>query len=278
MRAVLVLIGLLAFGEQAMAEVVGMTSNVLRRTKRILVGPAAGTAFSIDVEKQQYLVTAKHVVASVKGDKGKVKVCENADDCEEIEVTVLRCAEPIDIAVLIPPKQMTVTYALPPEGKGMVIGQDVYFVGYPYGDLALTTLAGTESIGFVRKGVFSAQQKGENFMRMYIDGRNNVGFSGSPLVYLPQGKPGFDFKVAGVISGYRSDYTEVMKLVPIAPNAITPEDRSLNLIVDMADGSHKKLTGTETYVQGNTGIVIVYPIEHAVDLIKASEVKGPVVP
>lgn len=277
MKAILAFIGLLAFGEQAMAEVVGMTSNVLRRTKRILVGAGAGTAFTIDVDKRQYLVTAKHVVAGINGDKGKVKICENAD-CEEIEVTILRCPDPIDIAVLIPPKQMTVTYALPPEGKGMVIGQDVYFVGYPYGDLALTTLAGTESIGFVRKGVFSAQQKGENFTRMYIDGRNNEGFSGSPLVYLPQGKPGFDFKVAGVISGYRSDFTEVKKLMPIAANAITPEDRSQNLIVDMADGSHRKLTGTETYVQGNSGIVIVYPIEHAVEIIKASEVKGPDVP
>jgi hypothetical protein len=109
----------------------------------------------------------------------------------------------------------------------MVLGQDVYFVGFPYADPALATSTGAaETIGFVRKAIWSAQEKKDNYTRFYLDGRNNSGFSGGPVVYLQQGKPGYDFKVAAVISGYRPDLTEVIKLDPIEKDKITLEDRA----------------------------------------------------
>jgi hypothetical protein len=42
-------------------------SNVLLRVKKIEVGPSSGTAFTIEVDRRQYIVTAKHVVATLKG-------------------------------------------------------------------------------------------------------------------------------------------------------------------------------------------------------------------
>lgn len=222
-------------------------------------------------------MTAKHILAATAGDKATVQICESKTSCEDLEVSILRCKDPIDIAVLVPPKLVSVTYLLPPDSGGMAIGQDVYFVGFPYADYALTTNNGTEAIGFVRKGVFSAQETTNDYMRLYLDGRNNSGFSGGPVVFLPQGKPGH-FKVGGVISGYRSDLTEVMKLEPIDAGAITQQDRARNAIVDMADGTHRKLVGTGNAIAENTGIVVSYDIKHAVDLIKTSGAKGPVGP
>ena len=257
-----------------MADVVGLTSNVLKRVVRIEVGPSSGTAFTLDVDRHHYLVTAKHVIAPLKGEQGTIKVCVDGGKCVDTEVDILRCADPIDIAVLVPKTLLTATFALPADMSGIVLGQDVYFVGFPYADPALTTMsAALENIGFVRKAVWSAQTRKDGVSTLYYDGRNNPGFSGAPIVFLKQGRPGYDFIVAAVVSGYRPDYTEV--LVPkLITDRITDEDRALNRIVEL-DGKPHRLLPTRQYVPGNTGIVVGYSIEHAVDLIRASKVKGP---
>jgi hypothetical protein len=84
-----------------------------------------------------------------------------------------------------------------------------------------------ENIGFVRKAILSAQQIVDNAITMYFDGRNNAGFSGSPIVFLENGKSA-EFKVAGVVSGYRTDYEEVLNPVPMDEKRVTDEDRALN--------------------------------------------------
>jgi S1-C subfamily serine protease len=259
-----------------MADVVGLTSNVLKRVVRIVIGGNSGTAFTIDVDGRHYLVTAKHVVATIKTAEATIGVCGDGGECKEKLFTVLRCADPIDIAVLVPREILTATYALPAESAGMVLGQDVYFVGFPYADPALNTITqALENIGFVRKAVWSAQQRKDNATTMYFDGRNNAGFSGSPIVYLQQSKLGYDFKVAGVVSGFRTDYADVVTPTPITEDKVTDEDRALNRVVKASDGTLRKLIPTGQVVSGNTGIVIGYDIGHALDLIRKGNVKGP---
>jgi hypothetical protein len=256
-------------------EVVGLSANVLKRVVRIGVRGGSGTAFTIDVDGHQYLITAKHVVAIIKQTNSTVQVWGDGGKSEDIPITVLRCLDPIDIAVLVPQKLLTVTHKLPADSGGMLLGQDVYFVGFPYGDPTLNTITpALENIGFVRKAVWSAQQIVESAITMYFDGRNNVGFSGSPIVFLENGKPA-DFKVAGVVSGFKSDLSEVMDVVTIKEKDVTDEDRALNRVRKARDGTLRKLVSTTHVVTGNTGIVIGYDIKHAVDLIRSSSVKGP---
>lgn len=253
-------------------------SNVLKRVKRISVGQSSGTAFTIDVDGRQYIVTAKHVIASLTGAKGKITLYEGKDIHEEIEVDILRCDDPIDIAVLVPPKQVTVNFPLPADGvKGAYVSQPMFFVGFPYGDFSLSSNDGQSAIGFVRKAIFSAQERQEKVTILYLDGTNNPGFSGGPVVFKDANlSPQADMKVAGVISGFRNDLTEVMKWEKIEPKAITQDDLNRQLIRQLPDGSLGKLVGgTGTYVSGNTGIVVAYPIDYAVELIKKSGIKGP---
>jgi hypothetical protein len=267
---------LLAFyAETAVAETPGVTSNVLLRTKKILVGPASATAFTIDVDQRQYIVTAKHVVATLATDSGAVKLCEGPDRCSDFAVRILRCVDPIDIAVLVPDRRVSEPLPLQTDSKGLTVGQRVFFVGFPYGDDSLSSHVGVRAIGFVRQAVVSAAEFDAGYMRVYLDGRNNEGFSGAPVVFVEPGRPGNKFKVAAVVSGYRTDYSRVMRLVPIKPKEITPEDRALNLILDLPDGSHLKLLDTQFVVPGNTGIVVAYGIKHAVELIRSSDAKGP---
>ena len=254
----------------ALADAVGITNNVFLRTKRIIAGPASGTTFTIDADGRQYLITAKHVVAALPGPQAIVQVCDDQTQCADVQVTILRCGDPIDIAVLVPTRQITIAFPLPPDSGGMNIGQDVYFVGFPFGDYSLTTNA-----GHVRKAVFSAQEKTNAYRRLYLDGWNNPGFSGSPVVFVPPGRPNNEFKVAAVISGYRPEPSQVKAMVPIDASQIVPQDRALNRIIDFADGSHRKLVDTDLLVPGNSAIVVAYTIDQAVDLIERAMQKVP---
>ena len=127
-KLIVALVMVLTCERPSMADVVGLTSNVLKRVVRIIVGQASGTAFSLDVDGRHYLVTAKHVVATIKDAESTIQVCGDGGQCVDTPVSVLRCADPIDIAVLVPRKLLTATFVLPADSAGMVLGQDVFFV------------------------------------------------------------------------------------------------------------------------------------------------------
>ena len=255
-----------------------LTANILKRVKRIVVGTTSGTTFTIEVDQRQYLITAKHVVATLK-DKGEITVCESSKNCTALPVKVLRCADPIDIAVLVPEQQQTVAFELEPASKGMVFGQDTYFLGFPYADSSLVTnIAGDETVAFIRKATLSAQQQVDGATVLYLDGRNNLGFSGGPIVFRDLNRPGNIIKVAGVVSGFRNEFADVYKTEQIERSQIKPEDRAAGRILELADGRVIKLTPMDDLtVPNNSDIVIGYAIDHAVDLIRASKVEGPLV-
>ena len=122
-----------------------VTSNVLLRVLRVQAGNDLGTAFTLDVDGRQYLVTAKHVVATLKPED-TVKIFKDGT-WTSLGVKVFRCDDPIDIAVLSPPSQLTVSYALEPGGANMFYGQDAYLVGFPYGKF-FTNAKGIDSPRF----------------------------------------------------------------------------------------------------------------------------------
>src|ERR1700754_4339322 len=98
---ILAIVMVLACERQSMADVVGLTANVLKRVVRVVIGSSSGTAFTIDVDGRHYQITAKHVVATVKDSDATIQVCGDGGQCEDVLVTVLRCADPVDIAVLV---------------------------------------------------------------------------------------------------------------------------------------------------------------------------------
>ena len=52
----------------------------------------------------------------------------------------------------IPPAQLTVDSPLEPDSKGMFVGQNAYFVGFPYGmDFAQTYDTLPDVFGFVKR-------------------------------------------------------------------------------------------------------------------------------
>jgi len=115
--------------------------------------------------------------------------------------------------------------------------------------------SGFTEIPFVKSGILSAiDVRQKNSMVMYVDGHNNIGFSGGPIVYLHR-KTG-EYRVAAVVQGYKTELSPVLKKEDLQKtDARAYED---------------------LYVRGNSGIVVGYSIKHIVDAIQkdSSERKG----
>jgi hypothetical protein len=244
-----------------------VTSNVFRRTFLIKYGDEFGTAFTLDVDGRQYLITAKHVVAGMK-DADTIHV-RKGDDWVPLKANVLRCADPIDIAVLIPPEQISVSFQLEPDMSSVQYGQEVYFVGYPYGLFTEgKNVNGPFPLAFIKRAAMSATNKVGDGVVIYLDGHNNPGFSGGPVVFRDFAQNGYVMKVLGVVSGFPAEYTPIFEKKEVKPNEITPEDLQKGRII-LESSKVFRLHETSHVVPLNTGIVKAFSIQHAVDLIKA---------
>jgi hypothetical protein len=251
-------------------------TSILYGVKKIAVGPATATTFLIEVDNRQYLITAKHLVATIKGDQGEVDLFVGDGRRVNVPVKILRCKDPIDIAVLVPPSPLmaSVDPALASNGN-ITFSQSMFFIGFPYGDDQLTTRIEETSVGFIRKATMSALEQGDGWFRLLLDGTNNAGFSGGPVVYRDVNEQGHPLKIIGVISGYRPDVTQVMKMVPVQESEITADDIATNRIVTLGSGEKRRLVGTDNVVLNNSGIVHAYGLKAAIDLIRASGGPGP---
>jgi S1-C subfamily serine protease len=160
-----------------------VTSNVLQRVFQLKCGDELGSAFTIDVKGRQYLVTARHLVGSVS-DKGKVELRREADWFTVPVRVFFPTTKSVDIAVLAPDKVVSPFHRLPTEGN-YFLSQDVYFLGFPYG-MAIEgkTLNAGFPLPFVKKGIIAAFiDSGAGYQIIFVDGVNNPGFSGGPVVY-----------------------------------------------------------------------------------------------
>jgi hypothetical protein len=115
---------------------------------------------------------------------------------------------------------------LPPTIDGLAWSQQIFFLGYPYG--LATQIKGSDPgdrIAFVKSGIWSATATVDGVDLIYIDGHNNPGFSGGPVIGF---KPGAtEAQVFGVISGYRLEHqplyagtTEISEITAVANSGI----------------------------------------------------------
>ena len=216
-----------------------MTTNILQRTFRIQYGGSTGTCFTVDVEGRQYLITARHVVSSVAGPDSVQIQHENTWKSLAVELVGHGQGE-IDVTVLAPSVQLSPTHPLATGTAGIVLSQDVYFLGFPYG---LANDGGNLNRDFplplVKKGILSAFQRGE-VKTLLLDGHNNPGFSGGPVVCQIANK----LSAIGIVSGYRNEPKPIY-----VGQSETPF----------------------TYYD-NTGIVVAVEIDHALDLIRRNPI------
>ena len=231
-----------------------VTANVIHRTFHIRWGDSTGTAFVIDRASKQYLVTARHVVDGIES--GNVLKVLHEKEWKDLTVTVVGIGKgEIDVAVLACSIQLSPSYPLAASAAGLVYGQSVSFLGYPFGwDGGGEQVNRGIPIPFVKAGIVSAMVFGE-VTKFYLDAHGNKGFSGGPVVFAPNGRPRNELRVAGVISHYPQPRSSWQPLV----------DRSGNPFTNPAG----EPVG---YMQENPGIVVAIGIRHAVELIDANPI------
>ncbi|MER9410652.1 hypothetical protein [Mesorhizobium sp. M0589] len=117
---------------------------------------------------------------------------------------------------------------------GLIYGQEVYFLGFPFGWTGHFHTHDGYPLPFVKRATASLFDP----VLLYLDGHNNPGFSGGPVVFHPPNQN--DFRIAGIISGYRTA-TEVIKIGEIV---------------------------TEFSTTVNTGIIHSYPLKSRWNLSK----------
>lgn len=223
-------------------------ANVLRRVFQLDFKSSCGTAFAMDEGNRQYLITAKHVVEGIAA-KDTISLFANGDWGKAEAVVVGFAPDPIDIAVLALNQRVSIADPLPADLDRIILAQDVFFLGFPYGLRMDLPGEATFPLPVVKKGIVSAfLHSGHRMTHLYLDGHNNPGFSGGPVVFCdpPQLGPQLPkYRVAGVISGFAAMREPVYR-----------------------DG---KPTDDLTY-KYNTGIINVAPINFATDIIKANPI------
>lgn len=224
-----------------------ITANVYNRVFFVRADQY-GTAFTVDVDARQYLVTARHLIVDPYATTSLKFMHDNKWQDLPVKLVGVGRTE-VDIAVFATEMRLSPKFILEPTTKGMMIGQDVYFVGYPY---KMWTNVGPALAGrpcpFIKKGTWSSSyDMGDGVRRLFVDAINNEGFSGAPLVFAPHGTN--DFQIAGVVSKFKTERE------PVRDN----------------DGIETGMT-----VEYNTGFLIAYDISYVVELIRANPIGLPI--
>lgn len=193
------------------------------------------------MDGKRYLVTARHVVQGI-GESDSVAILFQGQ-WHSLRVRLVGHGEgDVDVSVLAPDVLFGVDYELKLWAGGLRIPETVYFLGFPYGmSVDVGELNEGNPMALVKSAAISALYMPEG--RFLLDGHNNPGFSGGPVVRDVQ--VASPQTVIGVVSGYRRE---------------SPRVRDLQ-------GNE----GPYTY-ETNTGSVVVWSIARATDLIAANPI------
>ncbi len=159
-----------------------------------------------------------------------------------------------------------------PTTDGLTLGQDIYFAGFPFGyasPSSIKTVNGLLMIPSVNKGTVSVVNNGV----ILLDGRSNFGFSGAPIIFKDIYR-GDIYKVAGVIAGFQPDLVPVTTPIEIQPGEDIGQIEQWRVIT-LPNGHKARLKDTDQIVPTNTGIVIGYSIDKAVELIRQHPIGPP---
>lgn len=218
-------------------------TDIICRVVRILHNNNLGTAFTVERNGVQFLVTAKHLFRK-----------DNFPSFTSIELLINRNYQlfgvevkypinpQIDIAVmkLNQEQDLTPRYNTIYTTEGVILGQDVFFVGFPFEyEQLLQPFPGSDKpIPVVKKACMSAILQDETHS-ILLDGYNNPGFSGSPVCYKNARSTKTEMQILGVVSGYRNGKQPVF---------------------DENDNQ------TSFYVKENSGIILVSDIKYAIQI------------
>jgi len=247
------------------------TRNVLTRITIIQSEHGYGTAFSIDVDQREYWITAKHILTgakhppygSITAKTATVRLLDSTSQQERwltAHFSVLDAGKDVDIVVLASsaPLLQNPLPSVKTTIEGTTLGDDCEFLGFP----SATGSAWPINLGdgspyfmpFV-KHCFVSSLPLPGSPVFILDGVNNPGFSGGPVIY----RTGPSQQIIGVISGI---VTEPAQVIP-----------SLGGSKSVSKAKH----APKARIDANTGFIVAYTIDTALDTIRKEPI-GPLRP
>ena len=174
-----------------------------------------------------------------------------------VNFSVIDAGKDVDIVALAPQQPIlnNPIPSLPTTSAGVMLGGDCEFLGFPYGGGWRVTRPGIGRywLPYTKHCTISAMASAESKVWV-LDGINNPGFSGGPVVY----RTGPEQQIFGVVSGYVPEPTEVISSISTQKKKKAksrPPSRHLS-------------------VNLNSGFIMVYDISSVIDAIHKNPI-GP---
>lgn len=255
------------------------TNNVLTRTLLVESRYFRGTAFSVDVDRREYWITAKHILTGAKhppyGYAGRTSVVLKLlnptvpkESWVTVEFAVIDPGKDVDIVALAPQKPVLENPlpSVPADSGGLLLGGSCEFLGFPYGSgwEAIFDAGGSRAtlfMPFIKHCTVSALPNLDPKVWV-LDGINNEGFSGGLVVF----RTGQEQKIFAVISGYRLEPTEVISSASLRGTPTTP-----------TIGRRRLGVPAKSTVNLNSGFIFAYDIAPAIEAIRKRPI-GPLRP
>ncbi|HZY82863.1 MAG TPA: serine protease [Cyclobacteriaceae bacterium] len=215
--------------------------EILQNVFQLQYSAQTATGFRIAVNGDNFIVTAKHLFPKTITHKSEVQfeVSKHGKWVSLTATYLVHTIDEIDIAVLRLKTKELKESTFEIGSNGFYLSQECFFLGFPYG-MKMEDKAAIFNDGFpapfVKRGIVSSYTPGPtDVMVIYVDGLNNPGFSGGPLVV----RIGTDrMQFIGVVSSYLNEKKKVK----------TP--------IGEFDTEH------------NTGIVVTYASDHVLQIIE----------
>jgi hypothetical protein len=262
-----------------------VTNTALYATYMIQTNIGRGTAFSIDVDEREYWITAKHLFTGVETGPAGIYASKTATasllsqlgegeqghDQHWITETfaVLDPGKDIDILVLVPSRTLRSYHAsLNADAGGAAFGWDCEFLGFP--NLGGWKIKDAGNAGqwtwfpYIKHCNVSALTNDGNLSIFVLDGINNPGFSGGPVLF----GTGPDQKVIAVISGFYQDVLEVL------PTTSSDRKTTGNVPPPPKLPSGKGKQSVKQIVKANSGFIVAFNIQPAIEAIRGNPI-GP---
>jgi S1-C subfamily serine protease len=183
-------------------------AEMIFRTLLINTGTKYGTAFTYDYKGRVYLVTARHLAEGVPLSSFQVWK-HNGWQKLPVNKTLYPKSKKVDIAVLGTDETISQPYSITVADEssvGVAVGQQVWFLGYPFQLMSRTSDG--KSYPFMRRGACSAIDGHDlSAIVVLIDGFNNEGFSGGPVIYW--NFKAHRYELLSVVQGYINENARV---------------------------------------------------------------------
>ena len=225
--------------------------NIAKRVLMIRIGIDEGTAFTLENNSCQYIITAKHLFEKVGYSKDFiVELNDGGDTWTAHHAKIYYHDLDVDVAVIMlkDGNDITKKYDVTICEEGVDFGTDLYFLGFPFGyRMGFLDGINERPIPLLKKGILSGEIIEEGKRVHFIDGHNNPGFSGGPVYYLK----GTEVYIMGVVSGYR-DHLSVLYEAIIEPKLGQVQFQEL----------------LRYYVKENSGIVRFFNIYYVTEIFE----------